>query len=244
MVITVSAIGIGLNSQNVKYRKNNQDKSVKETIDNLYSKADDCYGYHVGDEITVDGIDFYVIANSPATQDYVVALKKEPLTVAEVNTYGGVGSDNNHVNRYTPSSVGTAYNNRGYGGMAYYTSETCGYVNGSLVITGCNSDYMQSEIKYTVDAWTLANINNNKLKEVNNYKARLITSQEYESLSDTHSWKYNSGYWYWTMSNNGQFYVLYVFQNGELTYVGGEVRPNVTVRPVINVYKSAITKHN
>ena len=69
----------------------------------------------------------------------------------EVNKYG---KDN--VNRYTRESVGTATNQNGYGGMAYYTSETCGYLNGSsgsCVTTGCTIDYAQSEVKYAVDAW-------------------------------------------------------------------------------------------
>ena len=59
----------------------------------MYEKADELYGYHIGDEIKVNNIDFYVIADSPASQDYVVALKAEPLTVEEVNTYGGVGTE-------------------------------------------------------------------------------------------------------------------------------------------------------
>ena len=69
----------------------------------------------------------------------------------EVNKYG---KDN--VNRYTEESVGTATNQNGYGGMAYYTSETCGYPNGSSgssVDIGCTTDYAQSEVKYAVDAW-------------------------------------------------------------------------------------------
>ena len=75
-------------------------------------------------------------------------LKAEPLTVLEVNTYG-VG----HINRYTSESIETAYDQNGYGGMAYYTSETCGFPNGSYTYAGCITDYSQSEIKYVVDAW-------------------------------------------------------------------------------------------
>lgn len=51
----------------------------------------------------------------------------------------------------------TAYNYNGYGGMAYYTSETCGWINNNLVETGCTTDYAQSEVKYVVDAWKIAN---------------------------------------------------------------------------------------
>lgn len=73
------------------------------------------------------------------------------VTTREVNTYG-VG----HINRYTSNSVGTAYDVNGYGGIAYYTSETCGYVNDSEIDTGCTIDYEQSEVKYVVDAWKVA----------------------------------------------------------------------------------------
>ena len=104
--------------------------------------------YSIGDEVTYNGMNFYVIADSDENSDSVTMLKAEPLTVDEVNTYG-VG----HVNRYTSSSVGTATNQNGYGGMTYYSSETCGYVNSSWVYDGCTTDYAQSEVKYAVDAW-------------------------------------------------------------------------------------------
>ena len=47
----------------------------------------------------------------------------------------------------------TAYDNAGYGGMAYYTLETCGYVNGHYIATGCMISYESSDIKYVVDGW-------------------------------------------------------------------------------------------
>ena len=65
------------------------------------------------------------------------------LTVDELNIYG-VG----HINKYTSSSVGTAYDKNVYGGMAYYSSETCGYVDGSFVTSGCTTTYDSSEVKY------------------------------------------------------------------------------------------------
>ena len=90
-VVTASATTVRiLHSRQVRYKN---DKSVEQAINELYEKADELYGYHIGDEIKVNNIDFYVIADSPASQDYVVALKAEPLTVEEVNTYGGVGTE-------------------------------------------------------------------------------------------------------------------------------------------------------
>jgi type II secretory pathway pseudopilin PulG len=56
--------------------------------------------YEVGDEVTYNNVDYYVIKDSSASEESVTLLKAEPLTVAEVNQYGGVGTTNNHVNMY------------------------------------------------------------------------------------------------------------------------------------------------
>ena len=41
--------------------------------------------YSVGDEVTYNGVDYYVIKDSSASNDSVTLLKAEPLTVAELN---------------------------------------------------------------------------------------------------------------------------------------------------------------
>lgn len=123
--ISVSAVAF-INSTNVKYRNKNTDVSLKSAIDGIYDTANDCYGYSIGDEITVNGEQYYVIADSPATQDYVTALKAEPLTVAEVNLYGGVGTANNHVNVHAGNSNNEAWDNNGYGSIVYFSNANCG----------------------------------------------------------------------------------------------------------------------
>ncbi len=76
----------------------------------------------------------------------------------------------------TASYYRNAFNNNGYGGMQYYSSETCGdtgipaYNGSTWVHTGCTNDYSKSEIKYVVDEWANANILNGL------FEARLITS--------------------------------------------------------------------
>ena len=206
--------------------------------------------YTIGNQVTYNNINYYVIKDSGAKESAVTLLKAEPLSVEEVNTYGA-----GHINRYTSSPVGTAYDNNGYGGMAYYSSETCGYVNNAWVETGCTTDYAQSEVKYVVDAWKTA-------KAPAATEARLITFDElkdnlgYELIDNgstqvwlpadsTPSWVYNSNYSYWTMSqyNDSAFVVWHVSSGGGLNSssvysTGGSFR---VVRPVITISKSALS---
>ncbi len=210
--------------------------------------------YKIGDEITYNGINFYVIENSDENSDSVTLLKREPLTVAEVNKYG-VGHVN--VNVYSDYK-GTAYDDNGYGGMAYYSSSTCGYNGSKWIGTGCTTDYAKSEVKYVVDAWVLDKLKASDLKEdKTGYSARLITYNEltsnlgYQKTNDsplppssngeTPSWVYNSSHRYWTMSQWGDFppNVWTVGGNGNL-YSSYESNYDGSVRPVITLLKSAI----
>ena len=210
--------------------------------------------YKIGDIITYNGMNFYVIENSDDMSDSITMLKAEPLTVDEVNKYG-----KDHVNRYTYSSVGTAYNNNGYGGMQYYSSETCGYVNSSWIYDGCTTDYAQSEVKYVVDAWAKDKFTSSDLKkDETGYSARLITFDDltnnlgytredgathmnYNS-ENTPSWVYNSNYWYWTMSQHEDSASnVWIVSNDGIVgnrSVGGT---NGVVRPVVTLLKSSLS---
>ena len=221
--------------------------------------------YKIGDEVTYNGINFYVIENSDENSDSVTLLKKEPLTVDEVNKYGGVGTENNHVNIYLTDDTSASYyqkaydyDNTGYGGMAYYSSSTCGYNGSEWLRDGCTIDYAKSEVKYVVDAWALDKLKANDLKEdKTGYSARLITFDDLvDNLGYTYidgntyftptadvtpSWVYNSKYYYWTMSQyeDSTSYVWDVRGDGDVVY--GEVASNGSVvRPVITIKKSAI----
>ena len=219
--------------------------------------------YNIGDQVTYNGIDFHVIAPSDETSDSVTLLKAEPLTTDEVNTYGA-----GHVNMYatedtTLSYYQSAYDKNGYGGMAYYSSSTCGYdyTSGEWKKDGCTTDYASSEVKYVVDGWVNDKLTQADLKaDATGYSARLITYDELTSFlgyqksdenpidpstnGETPSWVYGS-YWYWTMSqyqdSSGEVWMLFdAYDNGgwlDRNSVCGD--PNV-VRPVINLKKSAI----
>ena len=196
--------------------------------------------YTVGDQVTYNNVNYYVIKDSGAKESTVTLLKAEPLSVAEVNQFG-VG----HVNMNVPSSESyyqTAYNSNGYGGMAYYTSETCGYVNGSWIETGCTTDYAQSEVKYAVDAWASA-------QAPAASDARLITLEDLRSLgysddsciqsgvcyklAEAPSWLHINS-WYWTSSQHPRSsYVWGVYSYGLLDSnvhtIYGVVRPVITI---------------
>ena len=217
--------------------------------------------YNVGDQITYNGIDFYVISPSDETSDSVTLLKAEALTVDEVNTYGA-----GHVNMYMPEDSGhyqTARNENGYGGMAYYNSPTCTYtdVDGDI-LEGCTSDYASSEIKYVVDAWASAALNATDLTaDITGYSARLLTIDELTTYlgydlsvrdydngdldpstnGETPSWLYNENYLYWTMSRteNSYLYVWAVDDDGDVKD-RNVMENDGAVRPVITLLKSAI----
>ena len=152
------------------------------------------------------------------------------------------------------SAYRTAYDNNGYGGMAYYTSVDCGYGDDSNHTSeGCTSDYAQSEVKYVVDAWKAE-------KAPAATEARLISYEDllndlgYEnsvtctggcyysgSLENVPNWVYNSNYWYWTMSpnNDSASYVWNVGGGGSLSNYNVDGL-DIVVRPVITISKSSI----
>ena len=223
----------------------------RSTGDYTYGKyeAPTYTAYEVGDTVTYNNVDYYVIKDSSATEDPVTLLKAGPLTTAEVNEYGGVGTANNHVNVYiyceNETLRGTALDYDGYGTMAYYTSETCGSVNNELLETGCKNDYASSDVKYVVDAWK-------KVQAPAATEARLVTEEDYEYLcySEKFAQFYDAfalaDYPYWTMvpvpENIKVFYINYYgFTFGELN-LNTEVHNFYSnfVRPVIVLPKSAL----
>ena len=203
--------------------------------------------YKIGDIVQYNNMDFYVIENSSDDSDSVTLLKDTPLTVEEVNLYGGAGTENNHVNKFTNSSIGTAKNNNGYGLMAYYTSETCGYINKTWIETECKTEYNTSDIKYVVDSWSVENINWDDLYDDEN-NVRLIKYEELKNNlgygndnnanDNVPTWIKNNSYRWWTMSKRGQTYVYSVeLTTGKINHrsvdsilYGGAVRPVVTLK--------------
>ena len=220
--------------------------------------------YEIGKKVEYNGNDYYVIENSGEANDTVKLLKAEPLSVDEVNLYGGVGTANNHVNMYETNDTSAIYyqkadNHNGYGGMAYYTSPTCGYSTGDWIESGCKMDYESSEVKYVVDAWADDNFDDGLVE------ARLIsideirnnyTIEQYKPCGDACGvisekitadtpWMFNSDYVYWTMSVNParSNSVWTVGEIGSIDFSNvhnGNYYHNRVVRPLIVVKKSAL----
>lgn len=221
--------------------------------------------YNVGDKITFNGVDFYVIRPSTSQMEYVTLLKDKAFTYDELLTYG-----EGHINMYNYKPGEEYYhipdNVNDYGYMAYFTSSTCGYDGSSWVSDGCTTDYVQSEVKYVVDAWIDNTIKSENLIEDDlGYKARLITYEELtdylgydhvntstiypSSNGETPSFVYDSNYGYWTMSQSmdNSSLVFTVMSNGGIypygriteTYYASSVN-SYAVRPVINLNKKVI----
>ena len=213
--------------------------------------------YKVGDEVKYNNVDYYVIKNSGVNEEEVQLLKKDPLTVAQVNQFGA-----GHVNMYVTSDTSASYYQQAYninyngtdtgiGGMAYYSSSTCGSSGSS----GCTTDYAQSEIKYVVDAWKTAqapNATNARLITLDDLRDNLgieltqsnATSLQITVTEDTPTWVMGENYWYWTMTTNTD-------KTAEVWYVDGRSTATVfsayvqrggsAVRPVITLSKTNIS---
>ena len=180
--------------------------------------------YTVGDTVTYNNINYYVIADSGTSESTVTLLKAEPLSYSEVQTFS------NGTGAYT-------YDDNGYGAMQYHSSSNA---------------YDGSYIKTAVDAWKAAKapattearlITFEELTENLGFEYQLIdTSEGYTKTADTPSWVYNSNYWYWTMSpySDSASDVWRVgcdsLADNRVDYYGG----GGVVRPVIVLSKSEL----
>lgn len=109
---------------------------------------------------------------------------------------------------------------------------------------GSTAIYDESDVKIYVDNWAINYFQNNELKEVDGYSVRLITVDEYSNIAQKYSWSYSFDYWMMSVCNLNNNWVCGV----ETAYPGNarNVPPHYPfgVRPVINVYKSALETNN
>ncbi len=131
--------------------------------------------YKIGDIVEYNGVKFYVIKNSDGNDKEVTLIKATPLTVDEVNKYGIVNGIN-YINKYTSEYVGTAKDVGGYGGIAYYSSEKCGYKDGKYSYDECKYDYESSDLKQIIDNWSKAILLKGDNNFTNKYKVNIINN--------------------------------------------------------------------
>ena len=182
--------------------------------------------YEVGDEVTYNNINYYVIKDSDTSESTVTLLKAEPLSYSEIQMYGsGTGA-------YTSNS-------NGYGGMQYHSSSNL---------------YEGSYIKNTVDSWAsvyapdvieVRLITKDELISLGYELPPDATAERYKPSERTPSWVYNSDYNYWTMSPyadslSNVYSVYYNSWGGSGVYEDGvSLSSSNVVRPVIIIKKSA-----
>ena len=175
--------------------------------------------YEIGDEVSYNNVDYYVIADSDATEANVTLLKAEPLTASEITTY----------------SAGTGAPTNGSGGMQYHASSST--YSTSYVKTTVDA-WAEENAPATIEARL---ITHDELTDNLGYEKKNEGTTAPSSSGTTPAWVYNSNYWYWTMSpyNDSTSEVWYVRNDG------GLCRNNVdfgygVVRPVIVLSKSSL----
>ena len=184
--------------------------------------------YSVGDEVTYNGVDYYVLKDSGTKDNVVTLLKAEPLSYEEVQIYSsGTGANTSNQNDY--------------GGMQY----------------GTTSDYSPSYVKQVVDAWatdkvpgeiiTLRLLTYDELIMnfgYNNSQKSCVGGGCFHAKNDSVPiWIYNSQYKYWTMT--GDYKLWNVYSNGDIYDDAFPSMSTYTVRPVVELYKNdGITRKN
>ena len=133
--------------------------------------------YNIGDEVTYNNVNYYVIKDSDSTESTVILLKAEPLSAEEIATYSagtGAQTDGNVMQYGETNDYSTSYVNQTVDAwknansplatevrlIQYNEFENLGYVEGN--ITPSDTGLVKSE--------------------------------------NVPSWVYNSNYSYWTMS--------------------------------------------
>ena len=183
--------------------------------------------YSVGDTVSYNGINYYVLKDSGANELTVNLLKAEPLSYEDVQTYSaGTGAD--------------ISNRNGYGGMQYGNTNT----------------YSTSYVKTVVDAWKTAKaplatearlITKQEIDDNFDFEEYAIDCGGcgVKIQRITENWMYNSNYDYWTISigNRNSNYIWFMSIDGNWASMD-VTNPgffNIVIRPVIVLDKSVLS---
>ena len=217
----------------------------EKTSDGYYQYGGVIFDYSVGDQITYNGIDFYVISNSRKSDKYITLIKSLPITSKEARQI----ADSTEIGD-------KLFLGNNYLYMQYFYHDQCVSAGET---SGCTTDYSISSVKQIVDAWSNYYLNQSDLLEDElGYKARLIT---FEELTGDLGYKKTMGggtYYYISdedvtpsiiASSGEQTFTMTTYEdyNSKLWYLGSDgsvyssdVNINSFVKPVVNLRKSAI----
>ena len=175
--------------------------------------------YTVGNQVSYNNINYYVIKDSGAKESTVTLLKAEPLSASDIATY----------------SDGTGVNTNGNGEIAY--GRTSDYST-SYVKTTVDA-WKNAQAPAALDARL---IQYNEFENLGYVEGQRTPSDiGLVKTDNTPSWVYNSNYWYWTMSqySDSPSHVWRVNNDGSLdhNYV---LNAYIVVRPVITISKSVL----
>ena len=110
---------------------------------------------------------------------------------------------------------------------------------------GSTNSYDTSTVKIIIDEYVLDKLSDDMLKEVSGYRARLIKIDEYKDIKNSNEWIYfNPQYWTMSQVTNYPNFVRVIRSQDDSNDRIDRSWTDFTVRPVINVYKSAIQKIN
>jgi len=184
--------------------------------------------YQVGDQVSYNSINYYVIKDSDTTEESVTLLKAEPLSVREIATY----------------SVGTGAETDDNGGMEYGETSTysTSYVKSTVDAWASENASAATEVRLIA----LNDLVDNLGYEQDQSVATMMRPNQ----SNTPSWVYNDQYYYYTMTPAEDSTIVKVYSvgkfGGTLIYSGNPYSGTGgfgSVRPVIEINKSAeITK--
>ena len=121
--------------------------------------------YNIGDIVTYNEMDFYVIANSDSTSDSVTLLKAEPLKSEEMKDL--------ILSTEIADKISL---DETYLKMLYFYNDAC---SSTGIVGECSTEYDLSSIKQVVDVWGNNKLNESDLSDDDlGYKTRLLSYEE------------------------------------------------------------------
>ncbi len=201
--------------------------------------------YNMGEIIKWNQYDYVVLSNSNSDEDSVKVVRLDPLTHEEIEATG-VSVNSNILSTYDVSK----------GQMAYYSSETCGYVDGVVYTSGCTNSYEDSDVKKVLDKW-VEQYNDSVLELDDNVKVKLLELDTLPNI-DENTEEYNSIISQIISGMTTDDYILTAIPHSQARYLvmalstSNQPTHNVNVNiydpgfvnPVINIKKSALNPEN